>query len=132
MTAARKRPATKRRPTSAIPAWNDPIWYAREKLDAARATLATSREPNIRARLYAAVNEMHGLLDTDLPPPIAKALALFWMRLTWAEDTTGKGTLPATLKHISEDECYRLARKLYEIADDVTEHLLFLAREPAQ
>jgi hypothetical protein len=112
-----------------LPHITAPIWYAHEKFQTAVHALAASDAP-IRERVREANRIITPVSSSDLPSDAAADLVAFRTRTGWAEDKTGKGTLPATLALISDVEARRLLQLVCDIDSSVTAELLRLARQP--
>jgi hypothetical protein len=93
-----------------------PLSYADEKFSVAVRTLAISEEP-MRQRIRDAYRSFTAVGPEDFPEgsSVRADYVALMARMTWAEDKTGQGTIPATLAVISDDECRRLADLICDI-----------------
>lgn len=107
-------------------------YYAHEKFGSAVSYLAVNDGPR-RNLLREARRRFTAVTEADMPPG-SQAVADFRSlntRMTWAEDTTGEGTLPATLALISEEEARAIADLIVEIYSSLT-HAIFAAQRDGE
>ena len=111
---------------------NNDKYYAWEKFGAAVRALATSDGPWSR-RLDNAYGEFHAAGEDDMPDEETKSIyRQLIARLTWAEDTTGKGTLPATLDKISDTEARGIASLIKDIESSLAHAIIDAQRKGEQ
>ncbi len=138
---ARQRPAASRiGPMSGVAVWcggaDDPSrwsagpgtigrmgdkYYAHEKFGAAVRYLSVNDGAR-RDLLRDARGFFSAITEADLPPE-SSAIDDFRSlntRMTWADDKTGEGTVPATLALITEDEARAIAGLIVDIYSSLT------------
>jgi hypothetical protein len=92
--------------------------YAVEKLGVAVYALVGTGE--IQDRLYEACKSILPLQPRDLPEHLRGEFTELKQALTWIPpEQEGEGTLLATLRAMSDEEADRLAKKFYELYDQV-------------
>jgi hypothetical protein len=90
-------------------------YYAHEKFCSAVRHLAIS-DGSRRDHLLEAHRCFVGVSDTDMPTEeVAEEFRALTKRLTWAEDTNGQGTIPATLAVIDDGEARAIASAIVDI-----------------
>ncbi len=103
-------------------------YYAYEKFSSAVRYLAVHDGPR-RELLLEARRHFTPITEADLPPD-SETITDFrslMERMTRARDSTGEGTIPATLKLISEDEARAIADLIVDIHSSLT-HAIFTAQ----
>ena len=90
-------------------------YYAHEKFCAAVRHLAVS-DGSRRDNLLEARREFSPVSDGDMPTlELAEEFRALMKRLTWAADTTGEGTIPATIAAMDDGEARAIAGAIVDI-----------------
>jgi hypothetical protein len=90
-------------------------YYAHEKFASAVRYLAV-HDGTRRSVLREARARFTAVSDTDMPTEeAAEEFRALMRRLTWAEDTTGEGTIPATIAAMDDSEARAIAGAIVDL-----------------
>jgi len=89
-------------------------YYAFEKFSSAVRLLAVNDGPR-RGLLRDAYSSFSPIIEKDLPDSAVESFREIERRLNAAEDTTGEGTVPATLRLLDVDEARSIAGLIVDV-----------------